>query len=282
MYEEQRTHRQVSLWKITRVDNQVFRFTDHNADVVYFGEVYSPTDSINVSARARVLGADENDSETLGAINQTVTLQDIEKGLFENADVEERLVDWKYPFAGSALVGTYKLSRISFSNENWQGLLLGLSRFMSTYVGRSYTRTCINDLGEGLCGLGVDLSDPNFTYTDVRVDLILNQRLFFSANATDIPTGKGDEFFTLGKLTWKTGANAGVVSEVMSYQDSNRYILLQQATPFDLTPTDTFDISAGCDRTLATCRDRFDNVLNRLSFDYIPAADDAVGFPDNL
>lgn len=282
MYPEQRTHRQATLWKIVRTDTAEFLFTDHDVEINYFGEIYTPVSAIDASARARVLGGDENDAETFGAINQTITVADIEKGLFENADVEERLVDWKYPFAGSTIVGTYKLSRITYSDENWQGVLLGLSRYMSTFVGSNYTRTCQNDLGVGVCGLGVDLSDPTFTYADVRVDTIINQRIFFQANAVDIPPGLGNEWFTLGRITWQTGANAGVVSEVMQYEDSSRAILLQKATPFDISGTDTFTISVGCDRTFATCRDKFDNVLNRLSFDYIPAADDAVGFPDSL
>jgi uncharacterized phage protein (TIGR02218 family) len=40
-----------------------------------------------------------------------------------------------------------------------------------------------------------------------------------------------------------------------------------------IAPGDTFAVTAGCDKRFATCRDRFDNVLNFRGFPHIPGND---------
>jgi hypothetical protein len=55
--------------------------------------------------------------------------------------------------------------------------------------------------------------------------------------------------------------------------------------PFPYTPEvgDTYSVYAGCNKTKATCRDKFDNVVNPTSggfggFDFIPGQDEMNKF----
>jgi uncharacterized phage protein (TIGR02218 family) len=41
---------------------------------------------------------------------------------------------------------------------------------------------------------------------------------------------------------------------------------------------DTFDITAGCDKRLETCRDRFSNVVNFGGFPHMPGNDYALAY----
>lgn len=63
------------------------------------------------------------------------------------------------------------------------------------------------------------------------------------------------DFFDFGALVWESGLNAGHSSQVKSATVPAFELLLQ--TPFAINPGDAFRVSAGCDKTRATCRDRF-------------------------
>jgi uncharacterized phage protein (TIGR02218 family) len=43
---------------------------------------------------------------------------------------------------------------------------------------------------------------------------------------------------------------------------------------------DTFSATAGCDRTFATCRDRFGNTVNFGVFPHMPGTDFAMSYPN--
>jgi uncharacterized phage protein (TIGR02218 family) len=46
-----------------------------------------------------------------------------------------------------------------------------------------------------------------------------------------------------------------------------------------LSAGDTFSITAGCDKSFSTCRDRFANILNFRGFPHIPGNDFAFSYP---
>lgn len=50
-------------------------------------------------------------------------------------------------------------------------------------------------------------------------------------------------------------------------------IELWQAMPEPIAAGDTFAVTAGCDKRLPTCRDRFNNVVNFRGFPHIPGND---------
>ncbi len=67
--------------------------------------------------------------------------------------------------------------------------------------------------------------------------------------------------------------NAGLKKEVKQYSVSPPTIILFEAMPFDVQVGDPVTITAGCDKTLATCRDTFDNMDNARAEWYIPGTD---------
>jgi len=53
-------------------------------------------------------------------------------------------------------------------------------------------------------------------------------------------------------------------------------ITLQQAMPFATVIGDTYSMSAGCAKTLDTCRVKFNNVVNFRGFPHVPGMDKMV------
>lgn len=82
------------------------------------------------------------------------------------------------------------------------------------------------------------------------------------------------EFFQGGVLTWLTGANAGISIEVKNYFPN--YLYLAQAMTRPIAASDTYRLTAGCDKTFLTCKTRFGNVVNFQGFPHIPGMDRMV------
>ena len=82
--------------------------------------------------------------------------------------------------------------------------------------------------------------------------------------------GQADGFCSNGTLTWTTGANTGVVSPVKKHTAGGTITIeLLLPTPYDIQVGDNFNITAGCDKTFATCRAKFNNVVNFGGFPHI-------------
>ncbi len=95
-------------------------------------------------------------------------------------------------------------------------------------------------------------------------------------------------FFTFGKVTFTSGKNIGISREVKSFAVTPAgggyggpgYFELFEAAPFDIMLGDLYEVQAGCDKSLAMCVGRFDNVNNRRAEDNIPGMDAILLYPD--
>jgi uncharacterized phage protein (TIGR02218 family) len=89
-----------------------------------------------------------------------------------------------------------------------------------------------------------------------------------------------DDLFTAGRLKWTSGGNAGLAMEVKQHRVSAGHVRLSlwQAMAEPIAAGDVFTVTAGCDKTLATCRDRFGNVDNFRGFPDIPGNDFVMSY----
>lgn len=89
-----------------------------------------------------------------------------------------------------------------------------------------------------------------------------------------------DGWFAGGVLTWETGANAGRSCEVRDWLQANARLTLFLPQPFAIEVGDGFRVHPGCDKRLATCSGRFNNVLNFRGEPYLPGQDAMLSYPD--
>ncbi len=96
-------------------------------------------------------------------------------------------------------------------------------------------------------------------------------------------------FFTYGRVTFLTGRNKGIAREVKTFSVTSSdgvtftgpgAFEVFDAFPFDIEAGDTYEASAGCDKSLTLCRDKLDNVNNRRAEDFIPGMDSMLLYPD--
>lgn len=123
------------------------------------------------------------------------------------------------------------------------------------------TVTIVRSPGTTTFQLGVDTSNT----TDYPA---------YVSGGTVTPLGGDAGYFDDGVITMTSGLNSGLSREVKSYVTGQW--TLQYPFPYAVAVSDTYSMVAGCDKSLETCRDTFDNIVNFRGFPYLPGTDKIV------
>lgn len=142
-----------TCWKITRMDGEVYTFTELDRDVTVEGLVYKSTGGFNKSA-VKSTGTFAVDNMEVNGFLSDDTIPDIElrNGAFDYAEVEIFIVNYMDPG-----MGTLKL-RYGFFGEVKtapSGMFLvelrGLIQLLTAKVVQTYAPECKADLGDRKC-----------------------------------------------------------------------------------------------------------------------------------
>jgi uncharacterized phage protein (TIGR02218 family) len=259
-------------WIVTRRDGTVLGFTDHDADVVLGGVTCRAATGLTASDATARLGLAVDGSEISGALaDESLSEADLAAGRYDAAQIEIRLVDWNEP-ALNVLLTRGILGEVRREGGAFTAEVRGLAHRLAEQTGRLYTATCAADLGDARCT--VDLTESALHGSGTVAALLATSS--FTAVGLD---AFADGWFTAGKLTWTSGANAGLAIEVKTHRKADAVRLdLWQAMPEGIAPGDTFSVTAGCDKRFATCRDRFANVANFRGIPHLPGNDFVVRY----
>jgi uncharacterized phage protein (TIGR02218 family) len=261
-------------WLITRSDGIPQGFTDHDEDVVFDTTTCRAGSGLSGSEAAQTLGLAVDASEISGALaDDTLNEAELAAGRYDAASVELWLVDWSEP-ALRVLLAKGTLGEVRREGNAFTAEVRGLSQRLAEDSGRLYTTTCSADLGDARCK--VDLDDPAFRGSGVVAAVAATSS--FTVTGLD---AFDDGWFSAGKLTFTGGANAGLSVEVKSHSKSGGVVTIDlwQAMPEPIAAGDTFAVTAGCDKRVATCHDKFDNVINFRGFPHIPGNDFVLRYP---
>ncbi|WP_439580665.1 DUF2163 domain-containing protein [Elioraea sp.] len=95
-------------------------------------------------------------------------------------------------------------------------------------------------------------------------------------NTGTAPTQPGG-WFEHGVAIFETGLNAGVARDVLAWTQATRTLALFLPLPFPAVAGDVLRVQPGCDKRLATCRDKFANLLNFRGEPHIPGDKGIIG-----
>jgi uncharacterized phage protein (TIGR02218 family) len=255
-------------WRITRRDGVAQGFTDHDEDVVLDGLVCRAGSGLSGAEITAQLGLAVTGSEIAGALSdEALSEADLAAGRYDAATIEVFLVDWSEP-ALFVLLSKGTLGEVRREGEAFAAEVRSLADRLSEESGRRYSATCSADLGDNRCT--VDLGGPAFR-GEGAITALAGTSSFFAGGIEAFADG----WFTAGRLSWTSGANAGLAIEVKRHRvgESGVVLDLWQAMPEPLSVGDAFVVSAGCDKRFATCRDRFSNAVNFRGFPHMPGND---------
>lgn len=120
--------------------------------------------------------------------------------------------------------------------------------------------------------IGATTTDGTATWEAIQaltltgtVTAVTSNRIFTDSGRTE-----ASQFWQFGKLTWLTGNNAGLALEVKSSLNTG-VVELSQLAWLDIQIGDTYQIEAGCDKSLVShCNGKFDNGENYGGFPDVP------------
>lgn len=260
-------------WRITRTDGMVQGFTDHDEDVVLGATTCRAGSGLSGSEAMQKLGLAVDGSELSGALaDDTLNEDDLAAGRYDAAAVELWLADWSEPTL-RVLLAEGSLGEVKREGTVFTAEMRGLSQRLAEDSGRRFTATCSADLGDARCTVDLGLA----AYRGSGTVAVLSATSTFSASGLDaFPDG----WFSAGKLTFTSGANAGLGVEVKAHRNSGAVtFVLWQTMPQPIAAGDAFTVTAGCDKRFSTCHDRFNNAVNFRGFPRIPGNDFVIRYP---
>lgn len=263
------------LYEITLKSGLVFRYASYDRDIVVSGVTYSHkgphfkrsriklSSGISVDKLTVTVYADQSDK-----ISNTPVMQIAHNGGFDEATLSLYRCFMSVP---GAVIGVVEMFTGYVDVENGGGLEMkwaiksGVQKLNVEYPLRKYYPACQYSLYDTGCGLNLS------AYTTTGKVTAVTSYQDFNTNVS-----KSNGYYDQGGIEWLSGAVSGVSVPVnTSYQANGRVILL---IPLDAPPAigDTFKIYPGCDKTPATCRNKFNNFARNRSTPYIPLKETIV------
>ena len=253
-------------WRLERRDGVAIGLTTHDRDLVLDGLVHRAAPGMTPSAIARSDGLEPDTMDIEGALTSgAIGADDLIAGRWDGARVALFAVDWEAPGAtvplGAGTIGAVETRGGSFTAE-----LRGGAAALDRPVVEATSPECRAELGDRRC----------------RVAMAGKRRLVRVVSATDqeVTVDAAEPVanaYGNGLLRWMTGANCGRESAIaVSAGDG---LTLAAPPPFAAAAGTIVELVEGCDKSIATCRSRFANVLNFRGEPYLPGIDLLTRYP---
>jgi uncharacterized phage protein (TIGR02218 family) len=251
-----------TCWSITRKDGFTLYFTDHDKDIIVGGHRYEAADSMNPSAVSSQAGLAVDNLEFEGVLSAAaITEADILAGKYDHAEITVFMVNYVDPAMGTLHLKTGWLGEVTLQGGQFIAEMRGLSSRLQQLIGEVYTSACRAQLGDARCG--VNLAGYTFTGT---VTAIEGSYAFSDSTKT-----QGSGYFSGGKVTFTSGANAGISMEVRDFSAGRFGLFLPM--PAAIAVGDSFTVVAGCDKQFDSCKAKFNNAVNFRGEPHVPGTD---------
>jgi uncharacterized phage protein (TIGR02218 family) len=267
--------------RIERRDGVMIALTDHDADLMideicYQSAVgYTPT-AVSMQDRGVVNTIDVEGILSVAGVSR----EDIAAGLFDHAQIFIFEVNYEAISQGILPLMSGFWGECQLHNNHYVTEFKSLSQVLQQTVGELYSTHCRAQLGDKRCGLNL----AEFALEGV-VATIENHGQF-TAEGFNQPFN----YFQYGLITWQQGSNAGLSMEIQSFQSGKQQnenaeetlcgeFQLVQPMPYPIEVDDIFLLTPGCDKSLAMCKARFNNVVNFRGEPFIPGIDQMLKTP---
>lgn len=244
------------LWRVTRKDGTQLFFTDAVNDITFSSNTYRSDVSFTSSAifTSRSAANLQSVTITVNTDDSAFSEGDIRAGKYQGSTAEVSVVDYTHPEWGELLLFEGVFGKLQLTNQHV--LNIEINPNSATGNGNSigvenYSATCRANLGDVRCKFDINGARISFTVVSASGGEVV------AAEFTE-----AQSYWTLGRIEWLTGDNAGTTSAIQSCNPTTTTVFLLSAPLKALQAGDTGYIYPGCDKQLQTCRDKFNNVVN--------------------
>ncbi len=258
------------LYEITLQSGLTFRYASYDMDITLpTGGVFSCkgpefkrdriklTSTIEVDKMNVTVGIDPSDT-----INDIPMMHIAHNGGFDEATFSLLRCFMDTP---GVVVGAVEMFTGYVDVKDGGGLSMkwevksGMQRLNVDYPLRKYYPTCPFSLYDAGCGLSLEAVITTGTVTGVIGQQIFSTNLVFA-----------DEHYDQGGIEWLDGPLAGATAPIKnSFGENGKFVML---FPLESAPVvgNTFRAYPGCEKTPATCKNKFNNFLRNRATPYVP------------
>jgi len=251
-------------WRLARRDGVVIGLTSHDRDLTIGGVAYRAAPGMKPSALETSDSLDAATMDLEGAIaSDAIAARDLDAGRWDGAELLLLVTDWSAPDMAPVTVARGSLGAIERRGAAFSAELQGVTRLLDRPVCPATSPSCRAELGDRACR--VDLAPLTHFRRVIAVD---GRAVTLDA----VADGMG-----FGEMMWIEGANCGLASPVIAADGA--VLHLAEAPAFAPTEPVRVRLIEGCDRQLATCRDRFGNAVNFRGEAHLPGNDLLTRYP---
>lgn len=257
-------------WRVTRRDGSVLGFTEHDHDLAFGDTVFMAASGFSASEAQAATGLSAGGDEVTGGFSHSaIREEDLASGCFDGARVELFLVNWASPDQHVHL-NTREIGEVSRAGGEFRAELRSLAHRLDQPQGRVYGRRCDARLGDSRCGVALAAWRGEGVVTEVR-----DACRIVGSGLSGFESG----FFRQGLLEF-AGGPAIDIERHQRYSDGTVELTFWLPAEAPVVVGAVFIITAGCDKSFATCKARFANHLNFRGFPHVPGADFAYSYAD--
>lgn len=252
-----------TCWKITRLDNQVMGFTDHDKDLVISSITYRADSGFTPTAISSKDNLAIGNMDIEGMLNSNyIKEKDLLAGLYDFAAIEIFMVNYQNLANGSVKLRKGWMGEVNSDNGRFTAEVRGIAQTLSQNYGNLYSPTCRAKFGDSACGINL----TNYTKTGT-ITSTTNLSTF-----TDSSRNESAGYFTFGKIKFTSGNNNNISMEIKEYYSGGKFVLVMPL-PYSLVAGDGYNAIAGCDKNFTTCISNFTNAKNFRGEPHLPGLD---------
>lgn len=256
--------------RLARTDGMVLGFTDHDAVLVFDGTTYTPSDGFDASEESAALGPTNGEWDLRAALSdERITQGDLLAGHYDGAQVEVFLADWRNTDVFQPM-SSGTLGEVTSRDGVFHAEVRGPFAAYDRKRGRVFSARCDAELGDARCT--IDLTNPAY-----RLETSIQSIAQPNVILLDAGEHYEEAHFAGGFL--RRGADTPLRVRAHRIQDGRAQLELWQSPVRPFVVGDTILVTAGCDKSYATCRAKFTNGINFRGFPYMPGDDFALSYP---
>ena len=253
-------------WRIERRDGVGLGLTAHDRDLAIDGNVYRASPGMTPSAIRRGDGSEADSMDVAGVMrSDAISEADLLGGRWDGARVAIFAVDWT-DTANRVELGEGTIGAVETRDGGFTAELRGAASLLDRPVSEETSPECRATLGDKRCR--VAMAGRRMLTRVTACD----EELVTVSVAEPVANGWGG-----GRLRWLSGANAGIEEAVA--MSSGNLVTLAGLPRFTVAVGDRAELIEGCDKSIATCAERFGNAVNFQGEPYLPGIDLLTRYP---
>ncbi len=252
-------------WRLLRRDGVALGFTNHDRPLAFGGLLYDSAPGMAPSAIVQGDGLEIDTMDIAGALSAgALTADDLVAGRWDGAAVTLSLVDWRDPGGASLELARGSLGDIAAGEGNdpsFTATIDGPTAALQATLVETCSPECRAELGDWRCRVAMRGRTVRAVVSGVSPLTV--------SVAGDLAA------YVEGRLRAVDGPAAGLDTRISGVDGTG----LSTDDVLPVAPGDRVELTQGCDRRFATCRDRFANAANFRGEPHVPGSDLLTRFP---